>query len=102
MPEEIRERLHQLFDRTAQDPAWRSYFYLDAGDRVLNEVTIMKEDGTECRPDRIVFKPDHVMIIDYKTGREYKEKYEEQLAEYQQCLMDMGYQDVRTGILYID
>jgi RecB family exonuclease len=54
------------------------------------------------RPDRIVIKPDHVMIIDYKTGREYQAKYEAQLAEYQACLLEMGYKDVRTEILYID
>jgi len=101
-PEEIRIRLQQLFERTEQDSDLRPYFYLSEGDRVLNEVTVIKSDGEERRPDRIVMKPDHVMIIDYKTGQEYKKKYETQLAEYQQCLMAMGYQDVRTGILYID
>ena len=42
------------------------------------------------------------MIIDYKTGREYTDKYEEQLAQYGECLRKMGYVDVRTKILYID
>ena len=101
-PDEIRERLLQLFERTATDATLRPYFYLDEGDRVLNEAPIITETGEEKRPDRIVFKPDHVMIIDYKTGREYKAKYETKLAEYKNYISQMGYQDVRTKILYID
>ena len=102
LPEEIRTRLHQLFERTEQDSHLRPYFYLDEGDQVLNEVTILTKNGEERRPDRIVTKPDHVMIIDYKTGQEYKDKYEKQLEEYRDCLMGMGFKDVRTEILYID
>ena len=101
-PENIRERLCQLFEKIVADATLRPYFYPDEGDRVLNEAPIVTETGEVKRPDRIIFKPDHVMIIDYKTGREYKDKYEKQLAEYQRYLSQMGYQDVRTKILYID
>jgi len=101
-PEEIRGRLLHLFDSLEQDIVRRPYFYLEEGDRVLNEVSIITEEGEVRRPDRIVMKPDHVMIIDYKTGREHKAKYEAQLREYQTCLEKMGYKDVRTEILYID
>ena len=102
LPEEIRTRLHQLFERTEQDSHLRPYFHLDEGDQVLNEVTILTKNGEERRPDRIVIKPDHVMIIDYKTGQEHRLKYEAQLEEYQKCMQEMGYQNVRTKILYID
>jgi ATP-dependent exoDNAse (exonuclease V) beta subunit len=101
-PEEIRESLLALFDRTERDPQLRPYFYPDGADRVLNEASIILETGEVRRPDRIVFKPDHVMIIDYKTGREYRDKYEKQVAEYKDCLQKMGYSDVRTIILYTD
>ena len=101
-PEEIRGRLLSLFERTEKDPGLKPYFYLDEGDRVLNEVSVITSDGSVRRPDRIVIKPDHVMIIDYKTGREHQVKYEAQLAEYRKCLSEMGYEDVRTEILYID
>ena len=100
-PEEIRTRLHHLFERTAQDSALRPYFYPDKDDKVLNETTIITEEGVELRPDRIVIKPDHVMIIDYKTGQEHRLKYEAQLKEYQECMQEMGYSDVRTEILYV-
>ena len=102
LPEEIRTRLHQLFERTEQDTHLRPYFYLSEGDQVLNEVTIITKNGEERRPDRVVLKPDHVMIIDYKTGREHRLKYEAQLKEYQECMQEMGYSDVRTEILYVD
>ena len=101
-PEEIRKRLLHLFENELQDPARRPYFHLSEGDRVLNEVSIITEKGEVRRPDRIVIKPDHVMIIDYKTGKAHEKQYREQLAEYQRCLMGMGYEDVRTDILYID
>ena len=101
-PEEIRGRLLQLFDRTAQDPELKPYFYPDPEDRVLNEVPIITESGDLKRPDRIVVKPDHVMIIDYKTGQEHKKQYEAQLSEYKDCMLKMGYKDVRTEILYLD
>ena len=101
LPEELRTRLHQLFERAAQDSHLRPYFYLDEGDQVLNEVSIITKNGEERRPDRVVIKPDHVMIIDYKTGQEHRLQYEAQLKEYQECMQEMGYQDVRTEILYI-
>lgn len=101
-PEEIRLRLLQLFEQKTQEPRFRPYFYLDEGDRVLNEATIITENGKEKRPDRIVFKPDHVMIIDYKTGKKYENKYKAQLTEYQEYLQKMGFKDVRWEILYID
>ena len=101
LPEEIRTRLLQLFERTEQDSRLRPYFYLNDGDQVLNEVTILTKNGEERRPDRVVIKPDHVMIIDYKTGQEHRLQYEAQLKEYQECMQEMGYQDVRTEILYI-
>ena len=101
-PEEIRKRLLQLFERTANDAVLRPYFYIDEGDRVLNEVSIITAAGDVRRPDRVVIKPDHVMIIDYKTGSEHQKVYEKQLSEYRECLSGMGYADVRTEILYID
>jgi ATP-dependent exoDNAse (exonuclease V) beta subunit len=101
-PEEIRTRLLHLFENEMQDPVRRPYFHLDEGDVVLNEVSIITEKGDVRRPDRIVIKPDHVMIIDYKTGKEYHDKYEKQLAEYKHCLEEMGYEDVRTDVLYVE
>ncbi len=99
-PEEIRKRLLHLFENLEQDMVRRPYFYLEEGDRVLNEVPVFTEEGKVRRPDRIVIKSDHVMIIDYKTGRE--DDYAAQLREHQECLEKMGYKDVRTDILYID
>lgn len=101
-PENIQERLRWLFKRTAEDPQLKPYFYINEEDKVLNEVSIITDSGELKRPDRIVVKPDHVMIIDYKTGKEYQTKYEAQLAEYQSYMQKMGYNDVRTEILYVD
>jgi ATP-dependent exoDNAse (exonuclease V) beta subunit len=100
-PAEIRDRLRQLFEKVSKDPTLRPYFYPGNGDQVLNEIPIITKDGSTLRPDRIVVKPDHVMILDYKTGQEHAAQYETQLEEYAQCLREMGFPDVRKDILYI-
>jgi RecB family exonuclease len=69
---------------------------------VLNEAPIITDSGEVRRPDRIVIKPDHVMIIDYKTGKEHDATYKKQLTEYQKNIEKMGYRDVRWQIVYID
>lgn len=99
---EIRARLLHLFEITWSDENLRPYFYPNDEDKVLNEASIITDSGEVRRPDRIILKPDHVMIIDYKTGSEHKTEYEAQLEEYQKCLEKMGFPDVRTKILYID
>lgn len=101
-PEEIRERLHLFFETKAKSEELRPYFYPNPDDHVLNETSILTETGELRRPDRIVIKPDHVMIIDYKTGKEHKAQYEKQLSEYQKYIGEMGYKDVRWQIVYID
>ena len=101
-PEEIRNRLLEFFEQKAKEEALRPYFYPDQGDIVLNEAPIIIESDKTKRPDRIVFKPDHVMIIDYKTGKEHDSEYKKQLSEYKSLIEQMGYKDVRWQIVYID
>lgn len=101
-PEEIRLRLLEFFEKKAKDEALSPYFYLNPSDMVLNEAPIITESGEVRRPDRIVIKPDHVMIIDYKTGKEHDATYKKQLTEYQKNIEKMGYNDVRWQIVYID
>lgn len=97
----LRSSLKNIFTQILNNNELKSYFFVEDVDIVRNEVEIITEDGTLKRPDRVVFKPDHVMIIDYKTGKEHSEEYEKQISEYKSYIEHLGYKDVRTKILYL-
>lgn len=100
-PDSLRESLKKILTQILDNKELKTYFFVEAEDIVRNEVEIVTEDGTLKRPDRVVFKPDHVMIIDYKTGKEHNEEYEKQISEYKSYIEQLGYKDVRTRILYL-
>lgn len=58
--------------------------------RVLNEVEILQQ-GKTLRPDRVLMKGNHVIVIDYKFGRKTSDEYREQVRRYQTAIQEMGY-----------
>lgn len=66
----------------------------------LNEPEILGKEKS-FRPDRVLFLPGETWIIDYKTGGEKPEFYE-QLANYADALTQMNYPRVRKFIIYIE
>ena len=93
-----RPRLREALRNILGDEELRPCFA--PGVKALNETTILDADGTEHRPDRVVFLPDRVMVIDYKTGQEH-EGYEQQIETYCGLLRGMGYGNVTGRILYV-
>ncbi len=67
-------------------------------ERVVNEQTIIGVGGSIHRPDKLIFKSNETIIIDYKTGLPNK-KDEKQVSEYCAILSAMGYPNV-TGYLF--
>lgn len=53
------------------------------------------------RPDRVIFKENETLVIDYKSGSE-EESHEVQLAKYISALRDMGYPEVSGRLVYLD
>lgn len=92
------ETIKNALRRIMSDNELRPYFA--KGLKVLNEVTIATAEGSLRRPDRIVFLPEEVMVIDYKTGRE-KEEYTKQIDIYCSLLKEMGYSNVSGKIIYL-
>lgn len=95
LAERITERIQSMI---AQHPQ-----LFQPGLRVLCEQSL-SVDCQQRRPDRIVFAPDAVWVVDYKTGSDdakLHEKYEQQVAEYAHALEGMGYSPVRTSIIYM-
>lgn len=90
----LREALRNILGNEELHPCFAP------GVKALNETTILDADGTEHRPDRVVFLPDRVVVIDYKTGQEH-EAYEQQIETYCGLLRGMGYGNVTGRILYV-
>ncbi len=68
---------------------------------IRNEVEINNLAGKIRRIDRLIISDKNVYIIDYKTGKEYKKTYEDQIKEYAEILTQMGYIVKSTTLIYI-
>lgn len=92
--QEYHERLHQIvsFPPAA---AWFSGVGV-----VKNETEIMTNRGEVLRPDKIIIDGNKVSIIDYKTGS-YTSEHKTQLALYQTCMNELGFNDVKGYLYYI-
>jgi ATP-dependent exoDNAse (exonuclease V) beta subunit len=64
----------------------------------LNERTLAIDQLTLLRPDKIIYKADKTVVIDFKTGEE-KPKYIKQVNEYITALNEVGFKNV-SGYLY--
>jgi ATP-dependent exoDNAse (exonuclease V) beta subunit len=75
--------LRQLLEQEQLQP------YFAAGVEVRNEAAILGTDGRMHRPDRVVFLPNEVVVLEFKTGLPLP-KHQEQLATYVGLLQQMG------------
>jgi ATP-dependent exoDNAse (exonuclease V) beta subunit len=66
-----------------------------------NEAEILLSDGKTIRPDRLLFRENECIIIDYKTGKA-EESHRKQLANYQSALEEMGYSNVKKCLIYVN
>jgi hypothetical protein len=53
------------------------------------------------RPDRVIINGGKVIVIDFKFGEENKH-YSEQIKQYRNLLVDMGYDDIDAFLWYVD
>lgn len=74
-----------------------------ADTEVVNEWTIMTKDGDVKRPDRVVLRDKHAIVIDYKFGKrnDTEHLYVKQVTEYKQLLEEMGY-TTEGYIVYVE
>ncbi len=70
--------------------------------KILNEKSIIQENGKILKPDRIVINnKNEIYLLDYKTGIPKKE-HENQLKNYEIAIKQMGFQVNKKILLYID
>jgi ATP-dependent exoDNAse (exonuclease V) beta subunit len=68
---------------------------------VICEREMIASDGTTLRPDRVLVHKDHVVVVDYKTGKESR-KHAEQVSHYKSELQNMYNLPVRGFLLYTE
>ena len=65
--------------------------WFEGGYDTLTEQSIITPTGEVYRPDRVMIKEKHAIVIDYKFGNKESSKYIEQIQQYIQKLQEIGY-----------
>ena len=98
--EEQAAKLLATFRKVTEIPELKPAFSPDA--IVKNEMDIHTSDGRIIRPDRYAETPNGTILIDYKTGKEH-EQYFNQLQDYTSALMQMNdNQRIKAYLVYLD
>ena len=91
---EVEKRVIELIEN--EDTA--EFFHTDWEVMREQDIVVPGEDNWK-RPDRILVKEHHAVVIDFKTGIP-SGTHREQVLQYMQLLQQMGYQDVRGYLIY--
>jgi ATP-dependent exoDNAse (exonuclease V) beta subunit len=71
----------------------------EGAEEVLNEQSIIMDELTTKRPDKIILKQNETILLDYKTGIP-KEKDARQMREYISTLIEMELPAVKGFLFY--
>ncbi|MCU0461642.1 MAG: UvrD-helicase domain-containing protein [Bacteroidales bacterium] len=93
--ESMTYRLRELISM----PAVADWFL--PGNRILKEAEILTPSGTVKRPDRVIVRDGKAVIIDFKFGEE-NAHYADQILQYRDLLIGMGYRHVEGYLWYVD
>ena len=89
----LKDKLDQLYSRSDYQ------VLLDGKIDVLNEQSIIVDETTIIRPDKIILKENETIVVDYKTGIPSK-KDEKQILNYKSTLEKMGYPNPSCYLFY--
>ena len=89
----LRESLQQIFGMKDYQELLKN------AQKILNEQGIIISANETKRPDKIIFKEDETIVIDYKTGIP-KAQHSKQVQLYADTLKEMGFQQVRGIVFY--
>jgi len=71
----------------------------EPGWKIFTERDILTPEG-DYRPDRLMFKDSHAIIIDYKFGAEVRSGYVSQVKNYIKWIKQTGYDHVKAYVWY--
>ena len=99
IPESARAEMEERVLRIIENPEVSDWFR--PGLTVMNERDILTHDGAVRRPDRVMIEGDRATIVDLKFGIE-KDEYLQQVDNYRQLLLQMGYRSVTACLWFVD
>jgi ATP-dependent exoDNAse (exonuclease V) beta subunit len=99
IPESDRNELVERINRAVSPPEISAWFR--PGLTVMNEAEILTAGGAVKRPDRVIVDGDKVIIVDFKFGVE-KKIYIEQVSNYRNLVLKMGYRSAEAFLWYVD
>lgn len=91
---EIEEVVSNLF----KDAHFASYF---SEEGQLNEKEIIDPYGHKLIPDKIIFTPEKILVVDFKTGQETPD-HKKQVRNYLEVLKSIGYKKLSGEIYYTE
>jgi len=65
----------------------------------LNERTLLVDENTRLRPDKLIVKDKKAVVLDFKTGAALP-KHETQIRQYAEVLQQIGYEEVEAYLYY--
>jgi ATP-dependent helicase/nuclease subunit A len=96
--QKLKTQVRQFLDRSS----WKQFFFLDDGS-IFQEIEFLNSLGQTKRIDRLVVKDNQVLICDYKSSDDFKEKNKAQMLEYIGILKEVyPKMSVKGYILYFD
>lgn len=75
----------EIVDKLVNNTSTKSFFFVPDG-RVYCEKEMVDKNGLIRRADRLIFKKDRIIVIDYKSARSKGGEYAGQLREYAQIV----------------
>ncbi len=75
--------------------------WFESGSIVMKETEILLPSGKTRRPDRVIMKDGKVIIVDFKFGQE-SPHHINQMKQYCNLLIDMGYDETEACLWYVD
>ena len=91
--QELRKKLVRTFRNEAYSELFRE------AKQVLSEQSMLVDASTELRPDKIIVKPNEVIVVDYKTSSQ-RNVHNKQVLEYMHVLSTMGHKNVKGYLFY--
>jgi ATP-dependent exoDNAse (exonuclease V) beta subunit len=93
------ELLQSMVTSTVEHELLKPYFAENI--QLKPEAGILAPSGDVFRPDRVIFKDNETVIMEFKTGLA-DTKHQNQLHNYGGLLEQMGYKGIRKLLVYID
>lgn len=94
--EEQKQKISELINRAWTEEKLCDWF---SGRWTLLREQAILVNGTECRPDRVMIRDKHAIVLDYKFGAK-QEKYATQVRGYMDAMRQLGYSDVEGYLWY--